>query len=148
MGNYVEIEELGNYFPADRLLALVDAEAGETLDAPGAATEAVINAAIAAAETECDGYLRAQFAVPVSPVSDELKRTAAVITIFNLFRRKPEYKKAYRADYDEAVAWLEKIRDSENQVGGEITSAAADTVLSSDSAGIFMVGGSSDLTDF
>lgn len=128
----MQVVDLKDYFPEERIVALADGDpASETLDALEEQTERNILTAIAAAETEADGYLRGRYVVPVSPVSGELKRAVAVVAIYNLFRRKPEFRKAYRADYDLAVEWLEGVSEMGRQVGGEVSSGTTSEVETS-----------------
>ncbi len=136
------IGELGLFMPERRIVQLADGASDETLDALEPETEAVITAAIAAAESEIDGLIKGRYAVPVSPVPAELKRIAGQNAIRNLFLRKSEFSQAWEKVYDANLDRLEKIELGDGQMGG--TAAAAADTVTGEGAGLVFGGGGLD----
>lgn len=82
--------------------------------ATGAYNPDRVAAAIAAAQTEIDGYLRGRLALPLNPVPSMVTDIASALAAYNLYRRRlnASCPDTVRADYKDAISKLEKIQDS------------------------------------
>ena len=84
--------------------------------------ETAINAQLQAASSTADSYLASQFTLPLqtSPQGWDMQLTRAVCAIaaFNLYRQyglnpnAPDFG-AIKSLYDDAIGWLEQVRDEE-----------------------------------
>jgi phage gp36-like protein len=124
MGVYIAIEDLKDFCPEDRVIELADGDPEtETLDNLEEDTEARIRAAIGSAEAFVNGKLRGRFAIPISPVSEEIRAASAVISLHRLAQRKREFRKLFEDDYDVQVAVLDDLASREGQLGEAVVNA-------------------------
>lgn len=93
MGAYITKTDIIEQLPLESLIQLTDD------DGIGVVNDARVDAAIADAEGEADGYLSTAYTVPLSPVSGVVKKFCVDIAIYNLFSRRdampPEREKRY-----------------------------------------------------
>jgi phage gp36-like protein len=85
--------------PAD-LIALSDH------DGDGAADSAVVQGAIASAQSLIDSYLSVRYAVPVAPVPDALKTRAVSLAVYFLRLGRDSVTEDARTQYRDDVDWL------------------------------------------
>lgn len=90
-------------------------------DSQGQAVQGVVvlDEIIADADSFCDSYINAVYAIPVTPTPRALVRCSASIAVYYLHMRRvwavsPEVKTAY----DDAVDWLRDIRAGKSTLPG------------------------------
>ena len=93
----------------------------------------IIDAAIADADAEIDGYLAKRYAVPFSPVPRVLNKFSKDIAIYNLFSRmgidESTDQKTYLNRYNAAVKFLTLVAEGKVSIGAgnEDPASAAST---------------------
>ena len=100
---YATIADMIQAFGTDELIELTD-RADPPLDA---IDETVLNAALAAASSEIDGYVGAVAKLPLASVPDNLRGLACVITRYRLSTDQSQGR--VRQDYEDAVTTLRDI---------------------------------------
>ena len=152
MPNYVQVSELGKYFPASRIIDLAGGDSStETLSTLAAATEARLEERIVSAEAEADAYLQGRFALPISPVPERLKLAVGKIAVYLLFEDRPELWQTtnpQQKQYDSQIDWLEGVKEEDLFVGNENVQSDSDDILGTadgtDDNRVFAGGGLND----
>jgi len=103
MGNYITQADLESKISKSLLIQLTDD------DKTGLIDSAKIDSAIADAEAEINGHIATKYTVPVSPVTDLLKKLARTIAVKNLYDRRPSTPENVNDNYDNAVAFLKEV---------------------------------------
>ena len=93
----------------------------------------IIDAAIADADGEIDGYLAKRYAVPLAPVPKVINKFSKDIAVYNLFSRigidEGTDQKTYLNRYNAAVRFLTMVAEGKVSIGsdtdGDPSSAAA-----------------------
>ena len=121
MGNYVE--------QADLVLALGEPGMAELFnDGSNGIAAALVAAAIADAEADCDSILGPGFVVPLvggpSTIPRVVKRCVVDIALFYGYERKPEFRRQgginpEQARYDRAVKTLRELKSGERDMGND-----------------------------
>lgn len=99
----------------------------------------VVDRAIAFANAEVDSYLGVRFTVPLSTVPLILRERATDIAVYHLYKKRVgeaavEVPEEVRRAYEEAIAWLEKVRDGKATIAGldtqgqQVTDSESDRV--------------------
>jgi len=97
----------------EELIALTDD--GKT----GAPDITIVNANIARADAEIDGYIKSHYSVPLTlPVPEEIKNLSATITAYWLFRRRNEVNESIFDAYIKALAKLKAISQGNYAING------------------------------
>ena len=104
MGNYIVQADLKDKLADNQLMQLTDdSHSGQIV------TETVVQA-IADAEAEIDGYVAAQYGVPIlAPIPRLLKALAIDITVYKLYARRQRVPDDVKDMYREAMRKLEQI---------------------------------------
>lgn len=84
-------------------LAALSAESGGTPDSQ------VVAEAINRAAGEIDAYLGTRYALPLSPVPDQVKGLAVDLAIYHLFGRRSVLPPVRRQRYEAAVSFLKQV---------------------------------------
>lgn len=113
---YTTIAEMEAAFGAQEVLDLVDR------DRDGVADAGVLDAAIADAGDTIDSYLRSRFQVPLADAPGLIRKCARFIVRYNL--SEDHATDRVKDDHKQALAWLDRIRKGEMDVG--LTEAGAD----------------------
>lgn len=79
--------------------------------------------ALADADVEIDGYLSARYTVPLSPVPGNVTRIAAAVARYRILGDTAT--ELVRADYKDAVAWLDRVSTGRVLIEGATPLAAA-----------------------
>lgn len=83
----------------------------------------IIDAAIADADAEIDGYLAKRYAVPFSPVPRVLNKFSKDIALYNLFSRmgidESTDQKTYLNRYNAAIKFLTLVAEGKVSIGAE-----------------------------
>jgi len=91
-----------------------------TQDTPGSdeVDTDVLDAVIAAAEAEVDGYLGVRYALPLPSAPPLVKSLAARLTVYRLHRRRPgTIGEDLQKDYDRVVKLLDRLADGTVTLG-------------------------------
>ncbi len=121
---------MGDYLTRTQLIAKVGLATVTILagDQEAAENQAKVNAAIADAEAEANGYLSAQFDTPLDPAPLWLIIPVVRITLWNLLSatgyqpNSPD--EAIKYNYDRAIRFLESVRDGKLKPGSAQESGA------------------------
>lgn len=76
-----------------------------------------VDSAIAAADSEINGYLAGKYSVPLDPVPEILKTLAVDMSIYHIFLRRmgpPEHRKV---QYDNSTKFLKSVAKGEIRLG-------------------------------
>ena len=92
---------------ADEVLALGDRDNDGVVDA------GVLERALDAASAEMDGYLAERYALPLSSVSPMLVQVCVDVARYRLVGSAATETETARNRYQDAVAWLVKVRKGE-----------------------------------
>lgn len=84
-------------------LAELSAESGGTPDSQ------VVAEAISRAAAEIDAYLGIRYALPLSPVPDQVKGLAVDLALYHLFSRRSLLPPVRRQRYEAAVSFLKQV---------------------------------------
>jgi phage gp36-like protein len=103
----------------------------------GVATAAQ-EAALAAASSLADGYIGAQFVLPLTAWGDDLRAHVAAIAAWTVLKTRgfnPESNAdaTVRASYEDAIRWLERV------AAGTVSPVVTDATPDEDDAGPFVV---------
>lgn len=83
----------------------------------------LIEAAIADADAEIDGYLAKRYAVPISPAPRVLNKFSKDIAVYNLFSRigidESTDQKTYLNRYNSAIKFLTLVAEGKVSIGAE-----------------------------
>ena len=83
----------------------------------------IIDAAIADADAEIDGYLAKRYAVPLSPAPKVINKFSKDIAVYNLFSRigidESTDQKTYLNRYNAAIKFLTLVADGKVSLGAE-----------------------------
>lgn len=89
----------------------------------------IIDAAIADADAEIDGYLAKRYAVPISPAPRVLNKFSKDIAIYNLYSRlgidEGTEEKNYLNRYNAAVKFLTLVAEGKVSIGAETEDPAS-----------------------
>lgn len=129
---YVTRQDIQDRLADEVLIELTD-ENGQAID------WAVIDKAIDFANAEVDSYLGVRFSVPIDPVPLILRERATDIAIFHLYKKRisesaVEMPEEVRRAYEDAILWLEKVRDGKATIsgldtqGGQVSDTETDKV--------------------
>lgn len=143
MGQYVQAEELGRYYPAARIIDLADGDVDmETLDTLAPGTRAYLEERIANAEAEAHGYLQGRFSLPIVPVPERLRLAVGKLAIYYLFADKQELGAANPMDdqYEIHREWLEGVKESDMFIGNAQAQLAPGGVMASADEGGLVFG--------
>lgn len=122
---YASAADLQERFPEMDLIQLTDPN-GAVLNV------GKLNAALAAASAEIDGYLQARYPLPLSRVPEHLKTLALNIAYYRLqIDRRGEAIEDIRSQYLDAIRFLEKVNSGVLQLGV----AADDQVVAQPASG-------------
>lgn len=99
--SYAIKSDLETRFGADEILQLADR------DGSGAVDTGVVEAALADADVEIDGYLAVLYTLPMTPVPELVKRLACDIARYRLW--KDRASEQVRQGYEDATATLKRI---------------------------------------
>jgi phage gp36-like protein len=129
VSQYATRAELAIYGPGTRTLA----------DVPTADQDAHL----VAASEEADEYLRRQYELPLSSWGKSLSKAVCWMATYSIMKNigfNPEGEdRIYVQDYDKAIAYLEKVRDGQADIGGvdvtPQTDEGAPSVLSDENRG-------------
>jgi len=111
MGNYITQADLENKISKSLLIQLTDD------DKTGLIDSTKLDSAINEAEAEIDGYIATKYTVPVSPVTDLLKKLARQIAVKNLYDRRPSTPENVNDNYDNAIAFLKAVAKGDATLG-------------------------------
>lgn len=101
---YLTLDLLKEGIDEDKLIQLTDD------DGLGVVNQGRIDAAIATAQGEVDGYLQERYTIPLNPVPALILGACRDITIYNLYSRKmEELPETRQKRYDNAVKLLTKL---------------------------------------
>lgn len=91
--------------------------------------EPLIEAAIADADAEIDGYLAKRYAVPLSPAPKVINKFSKDIAVYNLFSRigidESTDQKTYLNRYNAAIKFFELVADGKVSIGTEADDPAS-----------------------
>lgn len=83
----------------------------------------IIDAAVADADAEIDGYLAKRYAVPFAPVPRVLNKFSKDIAVYNLFSRigidESSDQKTYLNRYNAAIKFLTLVAEGKVSIGAE-----------------------------
>lgn len=114
---YTTQGELATRFGETELVSLTD-----RADPPsGVVDVTVVARAIADAQAEIDGYLRARYALPIQAAVPDLTRVASDVARYRLYADRPTEE--VRRRYEDAVAHLRRISSGEVQLALDTTQA-------------------------
>ena len=89
----------------------------------------IIDAAIADADAEIDGYLAKRYAVPLSPAPKVINKFSKDIAVYNLFSRigidESTDQKTYLTRYNAAIKFFELVADGKVSIGTEADDPAS-----------------------
>lgn len=89
----------------------------------------IIEAAIADADAEIDGYLAKRYTVPISPTPGVLKKFSKDIAVYNLYSRvgidEGSEEKNYLNRYNAAVKFLTLVAEGKVSIGAQVDDPAA-----------------------
>lgn len=120
---YATIDQLRARFRTDMLVQLTDEAGAGVIDVE------VTTTALTDASSKIDSYLKATYALPVSPAPDVLIGICCDIAVYALYRAAaPD---AIKARYDAAIAWLKDVAKGvvKLDVAGLEPSAPTDDVV-------------------
>lgn len=100
MGNYIDKTNIVEQLPEAYLIQLTDDEGH------GIVNDARVDAAIADAEGEVDGYLGTRYATPLSPVPGVIKKFTVDIALYNLYNRSDTMPPERKDRYEAAIKFL------------------------------------------
>lgn len=139
--SYSTASEVRDMLKDDALNVII----GDTFEEDEAEREAkigpIIEAAIADADAEIDGYLAKRYSVPFSPVPRVLNKFSKDIALYNLFSRigidEDSDQKTYLNRYNAAIKFLTLVAEGKVSIGtgegGDDPASAAATGFSSKS---------------
>ena len=127
--SYSTKEEVREMLKDDALNAII----GDTfIEDPAEREELVspiIDAAIADADAEIDGYLAKRYAVPLSPAPKVINKFSKDIAVYNLFSRigidESTDQKTYLNRYNAAIKFFELVADGKVSIGTEADDPAS-----------------------
>ena len=89
----------------------------------------IIDAAIADADAEIDGYLAKRYAVPLAPAPRVINKFSKDIAVYNLFSRigidEGTDQKTYLNRYNAAIKFFELVADGKVSIGTEADDPAS-----------------------
>ncbi len=102
---YCTLDDLKKDFPIERLIELTDRDSEPT----GGINVAVVDRAIERATDEINRYLRMRYAVPLSPVPQDIRDIACDIAFYYL--RDDAVEELTKERYEHAIKWLQGVAD-------------------------------------
>lgn len=111
MGNYIIQADLKDRLPDSQLLQLTDDTKSGVINAQ------VVSDVIADAESFVDGYVGAQYAVPLSPVPRLVKTLSIDVAVYFFYLRRQRVPDDIKARYDDARKSLVDIAKSVLSLG-------------------------------
>ncbi len=79
----------------------------------------VVDAAIADADAEIDGYCGARYPVPFAPVPPMIAKLSTDIAVYNLFARRDNVPEARAKRYDNAIRFLTAVAAGKISLGAQ-----------------------------
>lgn len=99
---YCTEDDLLKMIPQEELAQLT-AESGDTPDSQ------VVAEAISRAEGEIDAYLGSRYALPLTPVPDQVKGLSVDMAIYHLYSRRSVAPPVRRQRYEAALSFLKQV---------------------------------------
>ena len=93
-------------------------------DGDGGLDTLAVDAALDTATSQINGYLGAQYALPLTTVPDSVKQCCVEMAMYHLAGQHPQLTDEISARYDRCIAWLQAIATGEAQLdeqGGNAT---------------------------
>lgn len=113
MGNYITKADILTQLQLLTLIQLTDDAVAGVVD------DAKVDAAIAHAEGEADGYLAVRYPTPVSPVPAVLVAFVVDIAIYKLYGRRAGAPDDVAQRYKDAVIFLSKASNGQVSLGNK-----------------------------
>lgn len=106
MGNYIDINDLKQYYQEDDLVRLSrpDGSSETTIN------ETLVNTIIEQAEGMIDGYMRVRYKLPFNPVPQVIKRMTRFLTYFFLMERKFSVNEPLHRTYTNVIQSLKDLQ--------------------------------------
>lgn len=121
--SYCTGTEVREMLKGDALNAIIGDEFIEDATEREAKAAPIIEAAIADAEGEIDGYLAKRYTVPITPTPKVINKFAKDIAVYNLYSRigidESGEEKNYLNRYNAAVKFLTLVAEGKVSIGGQ-----------------------------
>ncbi|SHI87883.1 Mu-like prophage protein gp36 [Lutispora thermophila DSM 19022] len=131
---YCDIAEVRSMLKDDALNTIIGSDYIEDEAEREAKIIPIIEAAIADAGAEIDGYLAKRYTLPLSPVPQVIKKFAKDIAVYNLYSRigidENDREKNYLNRYKAAIRFFELLAEGKVEIGAVDTTTAARTGFS------------------
>ena len=93
-------------------LAELTAESGDTPDSQ------IVTEAVNRADAEIDAYLGSRYALPLTPVPDQVKGLSIDMALYHLYSRRSVAPQVRRQKYEAAVSFLKQVAAGEAVLEG------------------------------
>lgn len=93
-------------------LAELTAESGDTPDSQ------IVTEAVNRADAEIDAYLGSRYALPLTPVPDQVKGLSMDMALYHLYSRRSVAPQVRRQKYEAAVSFLKQVAAGEAVLEG------------------------------
>lgn len=113
MGNYITKSDILTQLQLPALIQLTDDASAGVVD------DAKVDAAIAHAEGEADGYLAVRYSTPVSPVPPVIVAFVVDMAIYKLYARREGAPEDVAQRYKDAVSFLTKAANGQVSLGNK-----------------------------
>lgn len=127
--SYSAKEEVREMLKDDALNAIIGDTFIEDAAEREELVEPIIEAAIADADAEIDGYLAKRYTVPISPAPRVLNKFSKDIAVYNLFSRigidESTDQKTYLNRYNAAIKFLTLVAEGKVSIGTETEDPAS-----------------------
>ncbi len=117
---YCTKADISEQLDADILIQLTDDDDLGTVD------DARVTRAIADADAEIDSYCATKFDVPLSPVSDVIRKYSVDIAIYNLYARRMAVPEDRQKRYDNAIRFLRDVSTGKATLGADAPTPDSD----------------------
>lgn len=108
---YVLQQDIVDRYGQDALIVASDRDGDGQID------QAVVDQALADADAEIDGYVRAKYPLPLEPVPQILVRIGVDIALYRMAATSDIGAEEHRTRYEDAIALLRRIRSGEVSLG-------------------------------